>query len=58
MKSVKKIYDSPIVNLIHIDKIITMNMASEPGVVPGMLDQIDGWPESGWTQKLFKIIFR
>lgn len=54
----KREYNSPSISIRVSDIYQSLVMMSDPIGGPGELGTIDGWPESGWTQKLFKIIFR
>lgn len=56
----KLLYCSPTVNLVKLDAVMPVLMTSGIGNTNpnDSMDQLPGWPESGWTQKLFKIIFR
>ena len=54
----KKEYTSPTISSYNVDNEISMVMSSEVPTFPSELNSIPGWPESGWSQKLFKIIFR
>ena len=54
----KKVYKSPVVDRIQVDREISMVMMSETPPPFPELQGVPGWPESGWVSKVFKLMVR